>query len=190
MTEAASPRPRTGDISRVLISYGGADPTHETEKALAALADVSSIEIIDVVVGAAFSDVRRVRAAVARDSRCAIHEQPSDLAGLMSDADLALGAGGSTAWERCAVGLPTIVTSVASNQVRAARTLAEYGAILYAGDAGDVGPADLQAAVRALVADPLRVKQMGATARSVIGSDYAGAAGVAAAILEVARGDS
>ena len=190
VTAAAAPRPRTGDISRVLISYGGADPTHETEKALAALADVSSIEIIDVVVGAAFSDVWRVRAAVGRDSRCAIHEQPSDLAGLMSDADLALGAGGSTTWERCALGLPAIVTSVASNQVEAARTLARHGAILYAGDAGDVGSADLRTAVRALVADPLRVKQMGIAARSVIGRDYEGATGVAAAILEVARGNS
>ena len=102
VTAAKSPRPRTGDISRILISYGGADPTHETEKALAALADVPSIETIDVVVGAAFADVWRVRAAVAQDSRCTIHEQPGDMAGLMSDADLALGAGGSTTWERCA----------------------------------------------------------------------------------------
>ena len=39
-----------------------------------------------------------------------------DVAGLMGRADLAIGAAGSTAWERCCLGLPSIVLALAANQ--------------------------------------------------------------------------
>ena len=45
-----------------------------------------------------------------------LHSQLTDLADLMVAADLAIGAGGSTTWERCVLGLPSILVVSALNQ--------------------------------------------------------------------------
>ncbi|HVK99652.1 MAG TPA: glycosyltransferase, partial [Dongiaceae bacterium] len=54
------------------------------------------------------------------------------MAQLMADSDLAIGAAGSTAWERCCLGLPTIMVVLADNQKQVACALAraEAAAIL------------------------------------------------------------
>ena len=60
-----------------------------------------------------------------------------NMAKLMARADLAVGAGGVTSWERCTLGLPTILVVIAENQRYIARVLAETGAVLLAdGDDG------------------------------------------------------
>ena len=40
----------------------------------------------------------------------------SNMAQLMADSDLAIGAAGATSWERCCLGLPSIVLALAENQ--------------------------------------------------------------------------
>jgi len=49
----------------------------------------------------------------------------NDMAGLMAKADFAIGAGGGTSWERCCLGLPTIVLTLADNQIEIAKILSE-----------------------------------------------------------------
>ena len=48
---------------------------------------------------------------------------------LMLDADLAIGAGGSTSWERCCLGLPTLLYVLAENQRKIAESLEKLGAV-------------------------------------------------------------
>ncbi len=48
----------------------------------------------------------------------------------MADSDLAIGAAGSTSWERCCLGLPTILLVIAANQEIAARKVEQTGAAL------------------------------------------------------------
>jgi len=52
----------------------------------------------------------------------------SDMAQLMADSDLAIGAAGATSWERCCLGLPTVLVVLAENQRLIARGLREAGA--------------------------------------------------------------
>jgi UDP-2,4-diacetamido-2,4,6-trideoxy-beta-L-altropyranose hydrolase len=52
-----------------------------------------------------------------------------DMAKLMADSDLAIGAAGTTAWERCCMGLPTVTVVLAANQLEGARALQSAGAI-------------------------------------------------------------
>ena len=40
----------------------------------------------------------------------------ADMARLIADSDLAIGASGGTAWERCCLGVPTLMTVLAENQ--------------------------------------------------------------------------
>jgi len=61
----------------------------------------------------------------------------------MAAADLALGGAGGTAWERCVVGLPTIVLVLAANQEPGARALEAAGAARLIGGADEL-PAALE----------------------------------------------
>jgi spore coat polysaccharide biosynthesis predicted glycosyltransferase SpsG len=60
------------------------------------------------------------------------------MAALMAKADLAIGAAGGTSWERCCMGLPTIMLCLADNQREIARTLQSAGAGLAANSAEEV----------------------------------------------------
>ena len=53
-----------------------------------------------------------------------------NMAQLMAESDLAIGAAGSTSWERCCLGVPTIQVVLAQNQVAIAQALSQADAAL------------------------------------------------------------
>ena len=53
----------------------------------------------------------------------------SDMAQLMAESALAIGAAGSTSWERCCLGLPTVMVVLADNQKQVAQGLEQVGAV-------------------------------------------------------------
>jgi RimJ/RimL family protein N-acetyltransferase len=56
------------------------------------------------------------------------------LANLFSQASLALGAGGTSSWERACLGVPSLISSVAENQRQNCVSLSEVGAAVNLGD--------------------------------------------------------
>ena len=66
---------------------------------------------------------------------------------LMACADLSLGAGGTTTWERMFMGLPSIVAALADNQLETCEWLASRGLIHYLGFGTDVTVSDLRKAL-------------------------------------------
>lgn len=127
-------RKRDGHVKRIMVFFGGSDPTNETAKALEAIRMLNRPDIeVDVVVGA-FNPHRKVIEQVASDlPDCTCHFNVENMAALMALADLAVGAGGTTVWERCALGLPCLVTTVAENQERIISDMAESGYLLFVG---------------------------------------------------------
>lgn len=135
---------RDGVLRRILVFYGGSDTTGETEKAIRALVQLQLPSVaVDVVVGG--SNPRRASI----ENLCAAHDflhyhcQVSNMAELMANADLCLGAGGTTTWERCFLGLPAIVTAIAENQFEICRDCAEEGYIYYLGRWDEVTEGDI-----------------------------------------------
>ena len=63
-----------------------------------------------------------------------IFVNPDNIAGLMAAADLAIGAGGTMMWERCLLKLPTLIISIAENQINLAKSLHSINAAVYIGD--------------------------------------------------------
>ena len=63
-----------------------------------------------------------------------LHENVTDMAALMSHCDLAISAAGTTLYELCAVGVPTVSFIMADNQITSAKAFAKAGAIPCAGD--------------------------------------------------------
>jgi len=144
-----------GPVERLLITFGGSDPTNETVRALEQLADAGAagVQHVDVVVGGAAANLAAVTSLAATLPSCRVHVQVSDIATLMSAADLCIGAGGSTMWERCCLGLPTLMVAVADHQVQFCRRLDHLGYARYIGNAAE-RPVEYLAALRAALAEP------------------------------------
>ena len=125
-------RRETGLLSNILISMGAMDKDNFTSNVLRALkkCDLPDSTMITVVMGVNapwVSDVRKV--AVGMPWSIEVKVDVKSMAELMCNADLAIGAAGSTAWERCTLGLPTIQMVTADNQVFVAQCLSAVGAV-------------------------------------------------------------
>jgi len=94
------------------------------------------------------------------------HSAIDDMAGEMARCDLALGAAGTSSWERCYLGVPAIVSAIAENQVWVAEALSLAGAALWTGTAPDAD--DMERALRDLLGDPERVRAMSESAVSLM----------------------
>ena len=125
---------RGGNLRRVLVFFGGSDPTDETSKALAALSLPPFDRLaVDVVIGANHPDPGRMQHLAASRPATTLHRALPSLAQLMAAADLAIGAGGATTWERLCVGVPSVVTTIAENQELGTSRLAAHGIVKYVG---------------------------------------------------------
>lgn len=118
-------------IDRVLISMGGVDKENYTEKALNGLASsgLNDKTEVTIVLGKQAPWLTEVKAQAA-NSRLNVRvlSNVSNMAELMSQSDLAIGAAGSTSWERCCLGLPTLMCVLAENQRKIAAALEQAGA--------------------------------------------------------------
>lgn len=84
------------------------------------------------------------------------------MAEMMASADLAIGGGGTTTWERCCLGLPALVAILADNQAELVQAVAEYGAIVNLGWADRLAPADYRYALEAITPERLAgMQQLG-----------------------------
>ena len=158
-------RARDGRVDRLLVFMSGADPADVTARAIAGVRHLG--RPIDVVVGATYPHQATLRAAIASNPAIAMHVDSDHVAALMERADLAIGAAGSASWERCALGLPAVIVTMADNQLDVGRHLVEAGAAISLGWHASVVPSDFERAIRVLCADPSRVVAMSSAAAAV-----------------------
>jgi len=157
MREPALNRRRQGrPVGRVLIGMGATDADDLTSLAVAAVGLVSERLgrpfTLEVVLGAGAPHLDALRRRLSGFPAWSIHVDASGraMARLMASADLAIGAAGTTSWERCCLALPTVCVVAAENQAKIAAELAAVGACHVAA-AG--APEGLAAAVGALCRD-------------------------------------
>lgn len=165
----------------LLITMGGVDPHDTTSQVLRAVqgADLPEDLRITVVMGSQAPALNQVR-ALAHDMPCPteIAVDVTDMAARMAWADLAIGAAGSTTWERCALGLPTIIVQIADNQAGIAQALSAAGAAL---DPGPLHAPEFAQNLQAALAEaPSQLGAMSERAADICHGD--GAARVVAAL--------
>jgi len=117
-------------VGRVLVSLGLTDLDGITGRVVERLRPKVSDVGIDVVLGAEAPSLASLSKIARRDTRLTLHVDSPQMARLTAEADIAIGAAGSSTWERCTVGLPTLMLVLAENQRAAAATLAEREAAL------------------------------------------------------------
>ena len=147
--------PQRNELKRVMVYFGGVDPDDLTGRTLEALFDPRLKDIaVDVVLGHQSSHRKTVMELVTRRPLTTLHKPLSSLAGLIARADLAIGAGGTTTWERCCLGLPTIVVSIAENQNQLVKALEQTGHVQILGKGSSVTTRQIRTALLAELAKP------------------------------------
>ena len=160
-------KPRTGEVKKILVFFGGVDANNYTSLAIQALAELKCKQQVDVVIGAQHPKREQIQEACIK--YCYVcHVQTSKMAELIAEADLGIGAGGSVMWERCYLGLPTITVVSAANQVRTTEDVAAIGAIEYLGRTNELKKIDYINAIRKMLANPTYVKQISEVAFSAL----------------------
>ena len=182
--EFAAARPaalarRGGPLRHLVIAPGGVDAGNVTGLCLTAL---SAIRLpqgfrVTVALGPTAPHLAALRAMMLPFA-CTVLAG-ADMAALMTDADLCIGAAGGSAWERCALGLPTLQLVLADNQRTGAAGLAKAGAAVPLGAPDDGLPDRLRAALGTL-SDPAQLAALSRAAARI--TDGRGAARVADAL--------
>jgi UDP-2,4-diacetamido-2,4,6-trideoxy-beta-L-altropyranose hydrolase len=152
--QALRRRREGGHLRRVLISLGLTDVEGITARVVQILRPHLEGLILDVAVAGSAPSLPALREQAKADGNLRLHVDNHAMAELMSQADIAVGAGGSSVWERATLGLPTVTVVLADNQRRMAETMTQVGLTL----AVDAQAADFEAqlveAVRRLIDNP------------------------------------
>ncbi len=171
---AAVPRKR---LHNLLVFFGGVDASNETGKTINAIQRVERDFTTHIVIGASNPHREQLeqQCSALPDFHC--HYNVSNMAQRMIEADLAIGGGGTTTWERCYLGLPSITLTLAHNQLAVNQAVAQHGACLLVGDTS-ITEQQLAEHLQQLVEHPEQIVAMSRAALSIM-QQHTGAGGIA-----------
>jgi spore coat polysaccharide biosynthesis predicted glycosyltransferase SpsG len=158
----------------VFISLGGTDPFNLTRPILAASYDALPNCQIDVVSGSMsphFADLKTYIETLG--ARVCLHADAQNVARLMCDADLAIGAGGTMTWERNALGLPSVVLVIADNQRQVGDAMRAADAAIVIDAREEYSETDLKTALEHVSANPDTLGRLSRNARKLGGANGA-----------------
>ena len=167
---------RSNKINTILVFYGGADASNLTLRTLDAIKSIKTDLITHVIIGTMnpHEDIIRQTCKTMNSTHC--YSNISNMAELMLEADLAICAGGTTTWERCYLGLPSIVLTLAHNQELVNKTIADLGACIHAGDISTSSDM-ISSEIKKLIDNPSALTDISKNALSLM-SHHVGAYGI------------
>lgn len=167
--DAMRRRRSSKSVRRLLICFGASDPNDFCSRAAKAVLR-SQLECdIDVAVSGASPNAEHLRGLREEvGNKINLHFDAVTMPELMAEADLSIGAAGAATWERCCLGLPTIVYQIVENQAQIAQAISKTGAALVMKSNLGNGSADLSQAVRDLSYDVDRRYEMSKRAANMV----------------------
>lgn len=162
----------------VAISMGGTDPTGATLRCLDALDGRSELTLSVILSSDAKMLAQTERRAAQMTTPTQLLLDRTDMADVLGGVDLVIGAGGTSALERCALGLPSVLAVLADNQIHNAEQLAKAGAVALLPDLSSTAILNV---LEPFLAGAEHRAQMGRNAKALC--DGHGAARVAAHML-------
>jgi UDP-2,4-diacetamido-2,4,6-trideoxy-beta-L-altropyranose hydrolase len=155
---------------RVLVTLGGSDPENATLKVVDALQQLQVDGLqVTVLVGGSNPHLDLIARAAGNSGReIKIVVNASDVSEFMAAADVAICAAGSSCWEMCLLGLPTVLLDLAANQTPVVRKLDDLGAVINVGSASEVSSEQIAGALDSLIRSPEARKQMSERSRELV----------------------
>lgn len=120
--------------ANILVSTGGADPECITVKIMQEVCPLFSSLQFHFVVGALNPELDTIKYEAKKSGNSVLHINTRKMSELMKNSDIAISAAGSTLYELCAVGVPTITYTLSDNQIIAAKEFDRQGIMINAGD--------------------------------------------------------
>jgi len=126
--------PREGLIRKVLVYFGGSDIDNWTGKTIEVLQSINRPSFhVDVVINRGNLNLDSIKKQIGTRTQFMLHVDLPSLAPLIASSDISIGAAGTTTWERCCLGLPSIVISLAENQIPIASKLDQLKLVRWLG---------------------------------------------------------
>jgi len=140
---------RNDRVNRVFVYFGNSDIHNFTGMTLMALSEpVLTHLFVDVIIGDANIHLTEIQKLAQSREHTRLHIQVRDIASIMSRADLAIGAGGATTWERMCLDLESHIIISADNQREVNEQLANHGYITLIGFAESINIGDISTHLR------------------------------------------
>ena len=127
------------EITNILVSFGGTDSYNLTEQLMQFFCkheEYSKVKI-NFVIGWQNQNREKLKSICDSNENFIYHYEINYMAKLISEADLCIGAGGSSSWERLYIGVPSIIVSLAENQDAICEWLYNNKLAYYMGKATD-----------------------------------------------------
>ena len=123
-------RPVPAQPQRLFLSFGLSDIDEIAARAVAAVRSRSPDLHIDLALASDAPSAPKLNARAKTDPNLRVHLDATNVANLMAGADMGVGAGGASTWERACLGLPTLAVIVADNQRAVIDAMAKDDALL------------------------------------------------------------
>jgi len=161
---------KTSAVSLVLIFFGGSDNSNQTLKVLNALKLCGDLNLkIVVVLGSNYSHKESIREYVLQmGQQITLYDGVSNFSELMAQADLFIGSAGVTTWERCCLGLPSLVITVAMNQVEPTQQLDGLGVLKFLGQSNSLTVEQISEGILEFISDRSRLGEMATKAKELV----------------------
>lgn len=152
--------PRKSSIHNILISFGGTDPQNLSLLALKAINKINDMKLqINIVTGSSNPHLAELVGHVKSNRNTTLHIDTREVAKLMTDADLCIGAGGSSSWERLCLGLPSLIVTLADNQIETTLDQESEGLIKYIGHYDDISQDSITQALILHINSPYNINK-------------------------------
>ncbi len=154
-------RKRSGDVNKLLVGFGGSDNTNCTLKTVETIRRFHQrITTTHVMVGQANRNKDSILKFCMREPSFVLHDQIENVANVMVHSDLGIGAGGTMTWERCCLGLPSLVITIDESQRALNQTLDKMGVVVHLGDDDSVTHEAMFGALQSILDDKQRLIEM------------------------------
>uniref|UniRef100_UPI0040478714 UDP-2,4-diacetamido-2,4, 6-trideoxy-beta-L-altropyranose hydrolase n=1 Tax=Algoriphagus sp. TaxID=1872435 RepID=UPI0040478714 len=148
-------------VNRVLVYFGGSDIKNNTLKVLQGIQSCKQADIfIDVVIGPDSPYRKDILNFSSSMKNIVCFDFVENMAEMMCNSDLYIGSAGTTTWERCCMGLPSIVIGVAENQIEPMEAMELAGMTFFLGSEENVSRAQISALLDNILNNPSVLSKM------------------------------
>lgn len=155
---------------RVLVTMGGSDPENLSSRLIDSLSvvPVDDLEVLVVMGGSSSAALRLEELPESPGKKVRVLRDVNNIGELMAWADVAISSAGSTCWELCLLGLPSLLIDVAENQKPIAKELNRRGCAIHLGGAHEFNDAQLATQLEQLLRSPEARQAMSIRCRELV----------------------
>lgn len=155
------PNEKHKGINKILVYFGGSDLKNNTLKSLMAIQSCKLTDIhINVIVGLDSPHREDIISFCSNKNNIVCYDFVENMAEMMQDSDLYIGSAGTTTWERCCMGLPSIVIGIAENQIQPMEAMEQSGMTFFLGRDESVGVRHISNLLNKLINDQSVLEKM------------------------------